>query len=292
MTEIPKIDPIKYLLVRKFGNRGIGLRTVGEPDTNPELAGQIAEYRAYLEGLADYHLSKFFREEEARALYDEQHLHRPSAQADFEYWARMPHWTLDEAVALSLGKAPEQVSWRKLAELVDCSSIAAEYSRRRDLAVRYVACRQLDDPLLPATFITWADQVGFSVPVELRNALDARGIKDTDWKTLYEGLAAALADKDAIFQALQAMKVNLEAAQAESRAAKALSTKERDSMLAIIAAMAVRKYRYNPNALKNAATQNIADDVQEVRLRLDVDTVRKYVAEAGRFLKANAEPED
>jgi Glu-tRNA(Gln) amidotransferase subunit E-like FAD-binding protein len=295
MTEIPRIDPIKYLLVSKFGDRGVGVVRDGERATPPELARKIAEYRQYLENLSDYHLSNLFKEEQVRALYDEQQFHRPRADADFEYWARMPHWTVNEAVALTLGKAPEEVNWHTAEKVLDRSSVAAEYSRRRELAVRSVAWKHLTDPVLPAEFVAWADRMGMTIPEALRNALDAEGVKETDYKALYESLLASRAEADesraAIFQALQKMSANLEAAQAENRASKALGTKERESMTAIIAGMVIGRYKYNPGAEKNSATQQIANDMARIGLRLDVDTVRKYVVEAVRFAKENGEPD-
>jgi hypothetical protein len=48
-------------------------------------------------------------ERKAKSDYDENQrvFNRPSAVADFDYWSRMSYWTLDEALALSFGKAPE-----------------------------------------------------------------------------------------------------------------------------------------------------------------------------------------
>jgi hypothetical protein len=295
MTEIPKIDPIKYLLVRKFGNRGVGVVRDGERDTPPELARKIAEYRRYLEDFSDYHLSNLFKEEQSRALYDEQHFHRPYADADFEYWARMPHWTVDEAVALTLGKAPEQVNWHTVEKVLNRSSVAAEYGRRRELAVRSMMWKQLTDPVLPAEFVGWADRMGMTVPDALRNALDAQGVKETDYKALYENLLASRAEADksvaAVFEELQRMKASLEAAEAEKRASRALGIRERESMMAIIAAMAIRGYSYDPAAKKNTATKDIADDIALIGLSLDVDTVRKYVSDAVKFAKENGAQE-
>lgn len=287
MTEIPRIDPIKYLLVRKFGNRGVGVVREGERDTPPELARKIVEYRGYLENLSDYHLSNLFKEEQARAVYDEQHFHKPGAEADFEYWARMPHWTIDEAVALTLGKAPEQVNWHTVENVVDRSSVAAEYSRRRKLALRSVS----GNPLLPADFVARADRVGMTVPDTLRSSLDAQGIKEIDYKALYERLRASCAERDealavAIYE-LEMLKTHSKAAQPENRASKSSGTKERESIMAMIAGMAIRGYGYDPTAGKNKAPKEIADDVAALGLSLDVDTVRKYVVDAVKFAKEN-----
>jgi hypothetical protein len=73
-------------------------------------------------------------------------------------------------------------------KVVRLSAFAAEYGRRRELALRSVEWDQLSNPLLPGAFVSWADRVRFSLPSKLRVALDAQGVKDTDWKAQYESL--------------------------------------------------------------------------------------------------------
>jgi hypothetical protein len=38
----------------------------------------------------------------------------PHANADYDHWSKAAHWTLDEAIALSFGRAPEIVRWDQL----------------------------------------------------------------------------------------------------------------------------------------------------------------------------------
>jgi hypothetical protein len=49
---------------------------------------------------------------------------QPHAAADFEHWSKLAHWTLDEAVALSSGKAPERVNWEAVSKYLQLSSFA------------------------------------------------------------------------------------------------------------------------------------------------------------------------
>ena len=67
-----------------------------------------------------------------------------------------------------------------------------------------------------------------------------------------------------------------------------VSTKERNSMLAIIIAMAVRGYTYNPEASKNNAVADIASDMHELGMKMDDDTIRRYLKEAKHLLPSNA----
>jgi hypothetical protein len=65
---------------------------------------------------------------------------------------------------------------------------------------------------------------------------------------------------------------------------KPLGAKERDSLYRLLLAMAVKKYHYRPAALRNSATTRIASDLVELGLRLDEDTIRKYLTEAKELL--------
>jgi hypothetical protein len=35
----------------------------------------------------------------------------PDVEADFVYWSKMPYWSLEESVALLLGKEPKSIYW-------------------------------------------------------------------------------------------------------------------------------------------------------------------------------------
>src|SRR6185436_9706811 len=94
----------------------------------------------------------FRREQEEQALF----FHQPWANADFSHWSKAAHWTLDEAIALSFGKAPEHVTWEKVKSVAVISPFAGQYARRRDLALRAMHWKQLFDPVLPGIFLAWA----------------------------------------------------------------------------------------------------------------------------------------
>jgi hypothetical protein len=159
---------IDYLVLRRFPNAGqlkipvsIGPGTRYVPDTR-KLRADVEAYDAQLRALPPNELSalhvaekekeaeqrRLKAEAEERALY----FHQPIANADYEYWSRMAHWSLDEAIALSFGKAPERVNWGNVNGFVEISPFAFQYSRRRVLALRAVHWKQLFDPVLPGIF--------------------------------------------------------------------------------------------------------------------------------------------
>lgn len=66
------------------------------------------------------------------------------------------------------------------------------------------------------------------------------------------------------------------------------STKERESMLKIIIGMAVGAYKYDPSKERNSATGeksgSIFVDLEQADVRIDCDTILKYINEAKEFL--------
>jgi hypothetical protein len=65
---------------------------------------------------------------------------------------------------------------------------------------------------------------------------------------------------------------------------KALTPKERDSLLKLIIGMAVGGYGFDPKAGRSTQMKQICDDVISTGLSLDEDTVRKWVREAAGLL--------
>jgi len=107
-------------------------------------------------------------ESDDRALFFNQ----PAANADFRYWSRMACWSLEEAIALSLGKDPKLVYGSSFSEAKDWQAIErspfpAEYERRSELARRAHSMHQLFDPVQPADFLTWANYAFDSLPPAL-----------------------------------------------------------------------------------------------------------------------------
>jgi hypothetical protein len=73
---------------------------------------------------------------EAERQEKERFFNQPRPRADIRHWSKAAHWTLDEAIALSFGKAPEVVKWEKIQPFLQISQFAFQYGRVRDLALR------------------------------------------------------------------------------------------------------------------------------------------------------------
>ncbi|MBQ4853748.1 hypothetical protein IMW82_03515 [Rhodanobacter sp. B2A1Ga4] len=131
--------------------------------------------------------------EEERSLFFNQ----PHAVADLSYWGKMALWTLEEAIALSLGKSPNVVNWSAVngdgdshirVSLRD-SPFRREYARRRQLTSRAAAAYELSDPIKPEAFLSWSLNTFDSVPAELIEQVRAMGKRIADLHVLTERVA-------------------------------------------------------------------------------------------------------
>lgn len=171
------------------------------PTVTAEMRQRIESYRAELAAMpADALVARYNEEQEreyeaavAKAEQEERErfFNQPYANADFAYWSKMAHRSLDEAVALSLGKDPSRVNWQAVNKSVQISRFAVEYARRRELAVRAVPWKQLYDPVLPTIFLAWAKRNDIEVPAALVAEVEKRAGQVVDWKLLYEKAVAA-----------------------------------------------------------------------------------------------------
>jgi hypothetical protein len=318
MAKLPNFEPIDFLLERRFGAGvryddtvfPVSLSSRPPVRTDPDRAKRVAQYRAELLALPSDALKVLVegeREQQRAELVArtereerERFFNQPLARADFDHWCRAAHWTLDEAIALSFGKAPERVSWDKVQPFVHVSAFAFQYQRRRDLAQRAKVWKQLFDPVLPGIFLAWAKRTGLDVPSELQAAVEARGIQVADWKTHYDDLkskyeelhqswTAVCDDKNTMIADLQRRLADAEtpaapAPSATPRNPAGLGTRERDSLLKLVIGMAVGGYGYDPDASRSDQPSDIATDLATNGVALDVDTVRKWLKQASELL--------
>lgn len=99
---------------------------------------------------------------------------RPDAAADFAGWVTQPCWSLDEAVALILGKDPKIVSWDRIEPMVPFSEFAGRFSDIREHLNKARRNGQLIDPVRPDQFFRWAKGRGVTLPAGLETLFDAK----------------------------------------------------------------------------------------------------------------------
>jgi hypothetical protein len=312
-------EAIAFLVQRKF--RSVLAVLSGPPShhrpnrtTTLERALGAQErdrYRLELRMLAADEFDALYQAECALALEEAQReenarfFNLPHTAADFAYWSKMEHWSLDEAVALAMGKAPEFVSWEKIKAFNGISPFVGQYARLRDLAQRATTWQKLFDPVLPAIFIKWAEDNEIALPVELRENVTKLKGKLVDWKKNYTELHATydehiqrlkdmvekqnglIAAKSELVEAKQAQIVQLEAELAAIKntapafdPAKVQSPIERQNMLKAIYALATKGYGYDPTQKRSTIVSEIVSDMALAGLPLSEDTVRRYLKEA------------
>lgn len=207
MPTIKKETDIDYLIRCRLGN----LEWEDRPGIDGALYaalerhnGNVRSYREELLGKSPEEVAELVRaerlkqaqaqiqkaeEEERRRLFNQ-----PQALADWETYAfasKCAEWSLDEAIAYSLGRKPKIVRWEVVRPYTDISKFAARFEELRDLAHRAKRWEQLFDPVLPGFYLAWAKQTGIDVPSELLDAVSARGTLVANWKSAYETVLAA-----------------------------------------------------------------------------------------------------
>lgn len=227
---------------------------------------------------AEYSALKTKRALVARELKErDRAFNQPGAMADFEHWAKMASWTIDEAIALSLSRDPRSVAWPNVQNYTKTSDLAKAFEDRRQIAHSAVKMRQLYASNTPAAFIAWArDQVRMELPADLIGEVESLGYTIANWKTLFDQLSerydSALKNKsdghrtsmdealkrrlDAKGEMIDALanevkKLQGEPANQTRRAPQVLpeqlSERRSYALQILLYAMAVAKFGYNPD---------------------------------------------
>lgn len=324
---------IEFLVKRKFVFRGksasgmsFGLSPERLARTDPALASAIQQYKRELEGLTAEALQATYDQEAARQVEEvrrreeeeerERFFSQPHAFADLGHWSKAEHWSLDEAIALSFGKAPEVVNWKRIESLVQISRFAKHYQRRRDLALRAAAWKKLYDPVLPLIFLKWAKDNEIDVPAELVEKVEARKGRLVDWKKAFEQQKAAYEELIALYDKsrsqydehvadwknlvdqrseelaaamsrigeLEAELALIKNAPPAAEPAKPQSMIERQNMLKAIYVMAMKGYGYKPDDKRSTVIADIVNDLSLEGLPVSDDTIRRYLKEAREHL--------
>lgn len=226
------------------------------------------------------------REAQAKTAAEEakQSFARPSANADFDHWAKVSLWTIEEAVALSLGKSPAAVNKKLMEKYSQLDYVLPKlFMNRLEIARRAVLAQQLYDPVYSQLFLAWALRMKIDVPEGLVSAVEALGIQVADWKTLFDDSHAKLSSERLEAEAtIRALEERIE--ELTSATKPNVSIRERETLLKLVISMAVKGYAYDPSGRKNSAITEIADDTALLGIPVSDDTVRKYLNAAKDLL--------
>ena len=239
------LDPILYLILQRYPILRFGARSenVGknyDPDFDEKLVTAAEESKAYrdeLEQLSTADLKARIadarkREEEVIAaakkrLEAERFYNQPGSAADFKYWAKLSYWSLEEIVALSLGRDPKTVNWQSIGRFYSDSEFVRQYDQHRTIVNRAKAMGQLWEQTIPNVAVAWARRMRLEIPDQLAAEIDALGIQVADWKSLFDQQQKDFSDLKIVLtnereKYLQAMKES--AKFQEEYSAKASST--------------------------------------------------------------------
>ncbi|WP_129648538.1 hypothetical protein [Peristeroidobacter agariperforans] len=321
MAKIPDESPEDFLVWRKFGRTewddiyGTGLaRSAPHKDikAREQFNESVAQYREELAAKPPEELEEIYREEydkwaaeqneKAQREEDQRFFNLPSAMPKYDHWTKCSHWTIEEAIALSLGRDPSAVKWEYLKPITHSSAFARKYEQRRDLATRAVVWSQLFDPVLPTLFLAWAAKYEIEVPPELIAGVKKFGGLIANWKDLYDKQTELVRTKESTIQQLQdaldtanrsvcELQAQIDPLQHEpphkeesnvsrARAAEAVEGKERSLVAALVFGMAVAKYRHDPDAARSPTASMIASDLERLGIQITDETVRKWLNEA------------
>jgi hypothetical protein len=200
---LAKIDneKLEFLIRRRFPDHWT-LRNKELPDPRVEALQryeteltnlpQSAFDEHYIQAVEEYSREQADAEARADRL---EFFNQPDAAADFRFWCHLEHWTLDETVALLLGKDPRKVSPLMLSHIRHKSPFRQTFEDLRSKLIRAKHDGKLKERDTPSSFIEWAEKVGVAMPGELleqlQPATDVRidGRKLTSLHMLIIGMA-------------------------------------------------------------------------------------------------------
>lgn len=172
-------------------------------------------------------------------------------------WAAAPFWSPEEGAVLAYDLDPKEAIEHSATGYGGPSLRAPADARHLcDLAHRAIDVGSLEARPAPRDFMTWARSVGVDFA--------------PDWW-------GAVADEEALPE---------DAAQSPPPAVPVpeLGTRERETLLKMVAAMAMCGYRWDPNARRNEATAEIASDLASLGVPLDTDTIRKWLRKGAELI--------
>ncbi len=176
--------------------------------------------------------------------------------SDFSFSVRKTYWEPSEAILISLGLKPEEGLQQIYSDLDDRSlGVCGLLRAYRDRLKLFYAARKSGHLLNgwnPIEILEWLIRMEFSIPVSLPDAVHK-----------YQGLPPLNNN-------------NVDKME--------LSGLEKQTLLKLIAAMAIRGYSFNPASSRNTATKDIQSDLDFLGLSLDQKTILKWLREATKNL--------
>jgi hypothetical protein len=332
---MPRMTMINWIVRERFYEGPSELVLWGfQDEPTEEIRQSQTAYRPKVEALSDGDLTKLYldRAQARYTMMEAEHeaeqadlvYNLPGVFADYGFWARYPVWTLEQTVALSLGRDPKVISSTTLKNWGYAGTpFAREYRARLEILDMMVAVSQLEEFVAPGEALALLDRLQIDYAPELLEALTIFGVQVADWHSHYED---AIRERDECRENaarwrgayMELERVSLARA-AEQRSVaegledeleaknhqvqqliqaqtgtsdKPLDPKERGTLYKILSAVAQLKYGFNPLAAKNAAILNIVQTVEKLGHSVSEDAVRRHVRAAAEQFPREADNEN
>lgn len=195
------------------------------------------------------------------------------ATKDQKYWAKKFHWNADEAIMLSLGFSLKPELARRLGPLLYYKAfnrqyypIIKSYGERAELMA---STNAFVEKAVPLRLIRWMKRLEFIIPNNLERNVQHFQLTHDELKTEKTGSQSVSTDEPKPF--LQS---------------------ERTTALKLIAAMAMRGYKFKPQASRNEATSDIQSDLNFLGFEMDSKTILKWLREACELVEVENRPEE
>jgi hypothetical protein len=181
-------------------------------------------------------------------------------KADDQHWARMQRWSLDEAVALSIGYEPCGDLLERADGMPVQSDVLAYYLKRHALIEDNFDWGSEKAPLKNRVgdVVRWFHHSELDVPPSLLAATDK-----------YHALGLGKKTKPGRFSTADD---------------KPLDPRERSTMLKLIITMAMKGYGYDPRAERSPTPTDIESDMNEFGIRINLETIRKHLRSGADML--------
>lgn len=206
-------------------------------------------------------------------------------ELDRSYWLRLASWSLEEAVAISLGRDPRYVNWSTVEKYTNASEHAYQYALRRETVFRAKDAGYLPDPVLAEHFLDWILRVNLLCPVGHHDLYPhtpfyvpspVAGVPP-DPTQADPNILSLLAETQAKCEELKERNQQLEKELAAAQERREMSAPQRSALTKLVYAMARDKYKYDPNASRSSATSRIENALTNAELRMDPKTIREHL---------------
>ena len=152
--------------------RSISNKSVDADKTKLRLEKFIAGFNLYdrLAKLGESEIETRYSDSVRHEMEREQqeYITKRRLKADFPYWLKMATWNLEEGAALIHGLEPRTIKPSLRDPTRERFPILKSWLECREHAFRALRAGQLKDNSKPVEFLTWAEPLGYSIPVGLQ----------------------------------------------------------------------------------------------------------------------------